>query len=75
MGHIRQYCVKAIGSKRGEAAQTVGQTLNSHIYCQTLDRLKLVTDQRRPESANRRGVLFHQDNATPYKLVVTHQKI
>ncbi|GFT30266.1 hypothetical protein TNCV_3467141 [Trichonephila clavipes] len=43
-------------SKRGEAAQT-GQTLSSDIYCQQMDRLKLVTDQKRPEFANRRGVV------------------
>ncbi|GFX34763.1 mariner Mos1 transposase [Trichonephila clavipes] len=39
-----------------------GQTLNSGIYCQQLDRLKLVTDQKRPELTNRRDVVFHQDN-------------
>ncbi|GFT92203.1 hypothetical protein TNCV_933761 [Trichonephila clavipes] len=27
---------------------------------------KLVTDQKRPELANRRGVGFHQDNARPH---------
>ncbi|GFU22871.1 putative DD34D transposase [Trichonephila clavipes] len=48
-------------SKRDEAAQT-GQTLNSDIYCQHLDRRKLVTYQKRPELANRRDVVFHQDN-------------
>ncbi|GFW75496.1 histonelysine Nmethyltransferase SETMARlike [Trichonephila clavipes] len=31
-----------------------GQTLHSDLYCQQLDRLKLVTDQKRPELANRR---------------------
>ncbi|GFY17250.1 hypothetical protein TNCV_1090241 [Trichonephila clavipes] len=39
-----------------------GQTLNSDIYCQQLDRLKLAIDQKGPEFANRRGVVFHQDN-------------
>ncbi|GFU89613.1 mariner transposase [Trichonephila clavipes] len=39
-----------------------GQTLNSDNYCQQLERLKLVTDQKRPELANRRGVVFHQDS-------------
>ncbi|GFV51314.1 histone-lysine N-methyltransferase SETMAR [Trichonephila clavipes] len=33
-----------------------GQTLNSDIYCQQLDRLKLATDQKQAELANRRGV-------------------
>ncbi|GFW85598.1 mariner Mos1 transposase [Trichonephila clavipes] len=60
-------------SKRGEAAQT-GQILNSDIYYQQLDRLKLVTDQKRPELANRRDVVFHQDNARSHTSVVTRQK-
>ncbi|GFV85843.1 mariner transposase [Trichonephila clavipes] len=30
-----------------------GQTLNSELYCQQLDHLKLVTDQRRSDLANR----------------------
>ncbi|GFU19770.1 histone-lysine N-methyltransferase SETMAR [Trichonephila clavipes] len=51
------------------------QTLNSDLYCQQLDRLKLAIDQKRPELANRRGVVFHQDNARPHTSVVTRQKI
>ncbi|GFV39876.1 histone-lysine N-methyltransferase SETMAR [Trichonephila clavipes] len=61
-------------SKRGEAAQT-RTNIQEDIYCQQLDRLKLVTDQKWPELANRRGVVFHQDNATPRTSVVTHQKL
>ncbi|GFT50819.1 histone-lysine N-methyltransferase SETMAR [Trichonephila clavipes] len=34
------------------------QTLNSDFYCHQLDHLKLATDQKRPELANRRGVVF-----------------
>ncbi|GFX65000.1 putative DD34D transposase [Trichonephila clavipes] len=30
-----------------------GQTINSYLYCQQLDRLKLAIDQKRPELANR----------------------
>ncbi|GFS88599.1 mariner Mos1 transposase [Trichonephila clavipes] len=40
-----------------------GQTLNSDLYCQQLNRLKLVIDQKRPELANRRGIVFHQDSS------------
>ncbi|GFU86750.1 histone-lysine N-methyltransferase SETMAR, partial [Trichonephila clavipes] len=66
-------------SKCGEAAQTEmlphGQTLNSGLYCQQLERLKLVIDQKWSELANRRGVLFHQDNARPHTSVVTRQNL
>ncbi|GFY10726.1 mariner transposase [Trichonephila clavipes] len=51
-----------------------GQTLNSDLYCQQLDRLMLAIDQKLPESAYKRGV-FHQDNARPHSSVVTRQKL
>ncbi|GFW62288.1 histone-lysine N-methyltransferase SETMAR [Trichonephila clavipes] len=66
--------LKRSWSNRSEAAQT-GQTLNSDIHCRQLDRLKLVTDQKRPELANRRGVVFHQNNARPHTSVLTVQKL
>ncbi|GFW88978.1 histonelysine Nmethyltransferase SETMARlike [Trichonephila clavipes] len=53
----------------------MGQTLNSDIYCQHLERFKLVTDYEWRELANRRGVAFHQDNARPHTSVVTRQKL
>ncbi|GFW95948.1 histone-lysine N-methyltransferase SETMAR [Trichonephila clavipes] len=65
-------------SKRGEAAQTLrpyGQTLNSDLYCQQLGRLKLAIDQKRPKCANRRDIVFHQDNIKPYTSVGTRQKL
>ncbi|GFS66707.1 hypothetical protein TNCV_229561 [Trichonephila clavipes] len=51
------------------------QTLSSDIYCQQLDHLKLAIDQKWPELANRRGVVFHPDNARPYTSVVIHQNL
>ncbi|GFT25385.1 mariner Mos1 transposase [Trichonephila clavipes] len=52
-----------------------GQTLNSDLYCQQLDRLKLAMDQKWPQLANRRGVVFHQDNSKPHTSVVTRQNL
>lgn len=52
-----------------------GQTLNSTIYCEQLDRLKQAIDQKRPELANRKGVVFHQDNARPHTSLMTRQKL
>ncbi|GFT43459.1 putative DD34D transposase [Trichonephila clavipes] len=66
-------------SKCGEAAQTEllphGQTLNSDLYCQQLDNFKAAIDQKYPELANRRGAVFHQDNAKPQTSVVTRQNL
>ncbi|GFU82721.1 histone-lysine N-methyltransferase SETMAR [Trichonephila clavipes] len=52
-----------------------GQTLNSDLYCQQLDRLKLETDQKWPELADRRGVVFHQDNTRSRTSAVTLLKL
>ncbi|GFX86050.1 putative DD34D transposase [Trichonephila clavipes] len=52
-----------------------GQTLNSDLYCQQLDRLKQEIDQKRSELANRRCVVFHQGNVRPQTSVVTRQKL
>ncbi|XP_014471358.1 PREDICTED: histone-lysine N-methyltransferase SETMAR-like [Dinoponera quadriceps] len=52
-----------------------GQTLNSDLYCQQLTRLKQAIDQKRPELANRKSVVFHQDNARPYTSLTTRQKL
>ncbi|GFV43099.1 histone-lysine N-methyltransferase SETMAR [Trichonephila clavipes] len=63
-------------SKRNEAAQTVakpGLTARKAVLDihQRQDRLKLAIDQKRPELANRRDGVFHQDNARPHTSVVT----
>lgn len=39
------------------------QTLTSDKYRSQLDRLKTGLDEKRPELANRKGAVFHQDNA------------
>ncbi|GFX03751.1 histone-lysine N-methyltransferase SETMAR [Trichonephila clavipes] len=51
------------------------QTLNLDPYCKQLDRLKLAIDQKWPELANRRGVVFHQDNTRLPTSVETRQKL
>ncbi|GFX08556.1 mariner Mos1 transposase [Trichonephila clavipes] len=51
-----------------------GQALNSHLYCQQLYRLKLAIEQKRPESANRKGV-FHQNNARQHTYLMTRQEL
>ncbi|GFT11491.1 histone-lysine N-methyltransferase SETMAR [Trichonephila clavipes] len=62
-------------NEMNEMLRIKGQTRRSDIYCQQLDRLKLVTDQKWPKLAKKRGVVFHQDNVTPHTFVVTCQKL
>ncbi|GFS74859.1 mariner transposase [Trichonephila clavipes] len=69
-GHEKWVTYDNIVQKRswsisGEAAQ-MGQILNLDLYCQQLHCLKIATDHKRPELANIRGVVFHQDNALPH---------
>jgi len=51
------------------------QTINSDKYCSQLDRLKAAIDEKRPELANRKGVVFHQDNARLHVSLHTRQKL
>ncbi|CAK9834554.1 Histone-lysine N-methyltransferase SETMAR [Anthophora retusa] len=52
-----------------------GRTLNSDVYCKQLDRVKQAIGEKRPELANRKGVVFHHDNARPHTSLVTRQKL
>ncbi|XP_025155848.1 histone-lysine N-methyltransferase SETMAR-like [Harpegnathos saltator] len=54
-------------SKRSETAQTVAKP--------GLTVRKLAIFQKRPELVNRRGIVFHQDNARPHTSIVTRQKL
>lgn len=51
------------------------ETINSEKYCLQLDELKTAIEQKRPELANRKGVVFHQDNARPHVSLTTRQKL
>ncbi|GFW00506.1 HTH_48 domain-containing protein [Trichonephila clavipes] len=58
--------------KRSEAAETVAKP---GLTARKLKRLKLATDQKWPEFANRRGVVFRQDNARPHISVMIRQNL
>jgi histone-lysine N-methyltransferase SETMAR len=51
------------------------QIINSDVYCSQLDRMKAAIDQKRPESVNRKGVVFHNDNTRPHVSLATLQKL
>ena len=42
------------------------QTINSDVYCPQLNKLNAAVKGKRPELLNRKGVIFHFDNATRY---------
>lgn len=50
------------------------QTIDSAVYCSQLERLKAAVEQKRPALANRKGIVFHHDNARPHVSLQTRQK-
>ncbi|XP_035744177.1 histone-lysine N-methyltransferase SETMAR-like [Vespa mandarinia] len=52
-----------------------GQTIDSNLYCQQLERLRQAIEIKRPELINNKGVIFHHDNARPYTSLMTYQKL
>ena len=52
-----------------------GQTISSNLYCQQLMRLKQVIKEKRPELINKKGDVFHHDDARPHISLVTSQKL
>ncbi|XP_053206260.1 histone-lysine N-methyltransferase SETMAR-like [Panonychus citri] len=52
-----------------------GQAINAEVYCQQLDRLNEKLSTERPSLVNRKGVIFHQDNARPHTASLTSNKI
>ena len=51
------------------------QTINSEPYCEQLQRLQQAIERKRPKLINRRGVVFHHDNARPHTSLITRQKL
>ena len=50
------------------------QRINSEIYINQLTKLKTAIQEKRPNLTNRKGVVFHHDNAKPHTSLVTGQK-
>ena len=51
------------------------QTINSDVYCRRLNKLNAAVKEKRSELVNRKGVIFHHDNATPHTSSNTRQKL
>lgn len=52
-----------------------GTTINSDVYCNQLSKLKRALTEKRPELINRKGVIFHHDNARPHTSLQTRNKL
>ncbi|GFW06318.1 histone-lysine N-methyltransferase SETMAR [Trichonephila clavipes] len=51
------------------------RTINSNVYIEQLTKLNNAVEEKRPELTNRKGVVFHHDNARPHTSLVTRQKL
>lgn len=51
------------------------QSINSDKYCSQLDELNTAIQEKRPQLANRKGIVFHQDNARPHVSLTTRKKL
>ena len=52
------------------------QTINTNVYCRHLMKLDKEMEEKWPELATLKGVIFHQDNARPHTYMFDHsQKI
>ena len=51
------------------------ETINSDVYCRQLNKLNVEVKEKRPELVNRKGVIFHHDNATLHTSSATRQKL
>jgi len=51
------------------------QTINSDVYCQQLIKLDEAIKEKRLELVNRKGIVFHHDNARSHTSLVTRGKL
>ncbi|KAG6800492.1 Ammar1 transposase [Apis mellifera caucasica] len=49
--------------------------INSVVYIEQLMKLNNAVEEKRPELTNRKGVVFHHDDARPHTCLVTRQKL
>ncbi|KFM65461.1 Histone-lysine N-methyltransferase SETMAR, partial [Stegodyphus mimosarum] len=51
------------------------RTIHSDVYIEQLTKLNNAVEEKRPKSTNRKGVVFHHDNARPHTSLVPRQKL
>ncbi|KAG6803357.1 Ammar1 transposase [Apis mellifera caucasica] len=51
------------------------RTINSVVYIEQLTKLNNAVEEKRPELTNRKGVVFHRDDARPHASLITRQKL
>ena len=67
----KEVFVISLGLQRNYLFWTLIRTINSVVYIEQLTKLNNAVEEKRPELTNRKGVVFHNDNASPH----TRQKL
>jgi hypothetical protein len=62
---INDLCLVGYGRDYYEPLRS-NKTINTEVYCQQLDRVNECLKEKCPHLINRKGVVFHQDNARPH---------
>ncbi|GFW37760.1 histone-lysine N-methyltransferase SETMAR [Trichonephila clavipes] len=66
---------KVTGDEKGVTYDNIGRKQSWSKRSEAVQTVAKPELEKRPEWANRRGAVFHQDNARPHSSVVTRQKL
>ena len=64
-----------MGLQRNFELLSSNRTINFVVYIEQLTKLNNAVEEKRPELTNRKGVVFHHDNARLHTSLVTRQKL
>ena len=72
----KRFCYQFDGiTKELSILNSYHRTINSVVYIEQLTKLNNAVEEKRPELTNRKGVVFHHDNARPHTSLVIRQKL
>ena len=70
------FVISLMGLRRNCLFRTLTtQTINSVVCIEQLTKLNDAVEEKRAELTNRKGVVFHRDDARPHASLVTRQKL
>ena len=67
----RRFCYQFGGiTKELSISNSYHRTIHSVVYIEQLTKLNDAVEEKRPELTNRKGVIFHHDDARPHTSLV-----
>ena len=71
----RRFCYQFGGITKELSILNSNRTINSVVYIEQLTKLNDAVEEKQPELTNRKGIVFHHDDARPHASLVTRQKL